>query len=394
MRRIGEHAVVIGGSMAGLLAARALTDAYERVTVLDRDTLPDGFEGRRAIPQGRHAHALLPHGQACLDALLPRFSDELVAAGAPTCEALAETRFVIGGHRLARASTGAHSLLASRPFIEGHVRRRVRRAGRRRAGRRLRRARALTARRRRSGSPACGSCGAPTAARRSCSRPISSSSPTGRGARLPAWLEGLGFERPAEDRLAIGVTYASRHLRLPGGALEPEKLILIGAVPDRPRTLFLFAQEGGRWILSLGGYGAEHRPPADPDGFAAFAATVAPPDVLRRDRGRRAARRDRDARLPRERPAPLRTAAPLPRGPARHRRRDLLVQPHVRSGHDGRRRRGGRAARVPGGRRARAGAAVLPRRDPRRSTTRGRCRSAPTSRCRRCGAAARRACGS
>ena len=106
MRRIGEHAVVIGASMAGLLAARALADAYERVTVLDRDVLPTGLEGRRAVPQGRHAHALLPHGHACLDALLPGLIAELVADGAPTCEAMAEMRFVIGGHQLARAATG------------------------------------------------------------------------------------------------------------------------------------------------------------------------------------------------------------------------------------------------------------------------------------------------
>jgi pimeloyl-ACP methyl ester carboxylesterase len=75
------------------------------------------------------------------------------------------------------------------------------------------------------------------------------------------------------------VTYASRHLRLPAGALSGDKLVLIGARPGHPRTLFLFAQEGGRWILSLGGYGPAHRPPADPAGFAAFAATVAPADV-------------------------------------------------------------------------------------------------------------------
>ena len=126
MKRIGEHAVVIGASMAGLLAARALTEAYERVSVVDRDALPAGVQGRKAVPQGRHPHALLPHGRACLDALLPGFSAELAAAGAPTCAALEEMRFVIGGHQLARASTGARTILASRPFIEGHVRRRVR----------------------------------------------------------------------------------------------------------------------------------------------------------------------------------------------------------------------------------------------------------------------------
>src|SRR3954462_9183607 len=126
MKRIGEHAVVIGGSMAGLLAARSLTEAFERVTVVDRDALPGGLQGRTAVPQGRHPPALLPHGQACLDALLPDLSGQLAAAGAPACAALEEMRFVIGGHQLARASTGARSILAGRPFIEGHVRRRVR----------------------------------------------------------------------------------------------------------------------------------------------------------------------------------------------------------------------------------------------------------------------------
>src|SRR5215207_8508422 len=279
MRRIGEHAVVIGGSMAGLLAARALMDAFERVTVLDRDTLPHGFGGRRAVPQGRHAHGLLPHGLACLDALLPGFGAELVADGAVECEALAETRFVIGGHQLARASTGVYSLLASRPFIEGHVRRRVRalpgvelvdgcdalgliadRGGERVAGvRTLRRA---------DGS-----------AEESLAADLVVVA-NGRAARLPAWLEGLGYARPREEQLRIGVTYASRHLRLPAGALGGDKLVLIGARPGHPRTLFLFAQEHGRWILSVGGYGAEHRPPSDPAEFAAFAATVAPPDVI------------------------------------------------------------------------------------------------------------------
>ena len=279
MERIGEHAVVIGGSMAGLLAASALADAYDRVTVLDRDALPDDLQGRRAVPQGRHAHALLPHGQVCLDALLPGLGAELLAGGAVACAAMEETRFVIGGHPLARASTGTHSILASRPFIEGHVRRRVRALpgvelvdrcdalgltasadGERVTGVRILRR-------------ADGSCEETVAADLVVAA-------TGRSARVPAWLEAIGHPVPAEERLAIDVTYASRHVRLPAGALGGDKLVLVGARPGLPRTLFLFAQEGGRWILSVGGYGAAHRPPADPEGAAAFAATVAPPDVL------------------------------------------------------------------------------------------------------------------
>jgi 2-polyprenyl-6-methoxyphenol hydroxylase-like FAD-dependent oxidoreductase len=66
--------------MAGLLAATALTNAYERVTIVERDAVLAGLEARGVVPHSRHAPALLPHWRACLDALLPGFSAELVAA--------------------------------------------------------------------------------------------------------------------------------------------------------------------------------------------------------------------------------------------------------------------------------------------------------------------------
>ena len=62
MRKIGDHEVVLGGSMSGLLAARVLADAYQQVTVVDRDALPARAADRKGVPQGRHAHALLPRG--------------------------------------------------------------------------------------------------------------------------------------------------------------------------------------------------------------------------------------------------------------------------------------------------------------------------------------------
>ena len=95
MRRIGEHAVMIGAGVAGLLAARALADAYERVTVIERDRLPARIEGRRGVPQGEHAHTLLARGQACLEQLLPG----LVDAGASTFAAMSEMRVGSAGIR-------------------------------------------------------------------------------------------------------------------------------------------------------------------------------------------------------------------------------------------------------------------------------------------------------
>src|ERR1043165_3144867 len=76
------HAVVIGGSMAGLLAARALCDHFERVTIIERDRLPERPEPRKGAPQARHLHALMNRGLRILNSYFPRLRDELVGRGA------------------------------------------------------------------------------------------------------------------------------------------------------------------------------------------------------------------------------------------------------------------------------------------------------------------------
>ena len=279
MQRVGEHAVVVGGSIAGLLAAAAAAEAYEQVTVIDRDELPEGGQRRRAVPQSLHAHSLHPRGQEHIDALLPGLAGELEAAGAPVYRAMEELRLVLDGRELARASTGLRAIVAGRAFIEGHVRRRVRALPNVRIVERCD-AVGLTAT---AGGERVTGVRLLHRASGSAEETLPAQlvvAATGRGGRVPAWLAKLGVATPAEERLAVDVRYASRYLRLPAGAVGGDKLVLVTARPDRPRALALFAQQGGRWLLTLGGYGPEHRPPTDPDRFAAFAATVAPPDVV------------------------------------------------------------------------------------------------------------------
>ena len=79
---LANRAVVLGASMAGLLAARVLADSYGQVTVIDRDQLPHNGTNRRGVPHGRHLHALLAAGQQVLEELFPGFSADLVAQGA------------------------------------------------------------------------------------------------------------------------------------------------------------------------------------------------------------------------------------------------------------------------------------------------------------------------
>ena len=83
MPKIGDHAVVLGASMGGLLAARVLADSYRRVTIVERDPLPESDSPRKGVPQGRHAHGLLPRGAQILDELSPGLLAGLAADGVP-----------------------------------------------------------------------------------------------------------------------------------------------------------------------------------------------------------------------------------------------------------------------------------------------------------------------
>ncbi len=199
----------------------------------------------------------------------------MVADGAATFSPIHDVRFDTLGHRLARAAFGAIGIAASRPFIEGHVRRRVRAIGNVELRPRCE-ARGLIAtadRRRVSGVEVLGGDGAE--GELAADLVIAA---TGRSARIPAWLEELEFGRPQESTVHVDIAYATRAYRMSGVA-PTDKLTLIGARPDFPRSMALFAQENDKWLLTIGGYG-DHKPPADEEAYDEFLETVAPPDLL------------------------------------------------------------------------------------------------------------------
>jgi hypothetical protein len=223
MRRISDHAVVLGASLAGLLA-------------------------------------------------------DLATGGAAVIRDLGEIRFSPGGHRLRLQGHPPEAITcqASRPYLEAHVRARV------------------------LALPTveiidrCDVAGLVTTAARDRVTGVRIlrgavgveevlgadlvMDATGRSGRATGWLATIGYDLPPQEQLPIHVKYATRHLRLRPGALGGQKFVAIGAKPDRPTGLVLFAEEQDRWVLTLIGYD-RHHPPADPEGFLAFAEHVAPADV-------------------------------------------------------------------------------------------------------------------
>jgi 2-polyprenyl-6-methoxyphenol hydroxylase-like FAD-dependent oxidoreductase len=236
------HAVVLGAGMAGLLTARVLSDFYERVTVVERDRLPDTPTQRRGIPQGRHLHNFLTRGCQLLDQFFPGILDELDDAGANVIADgdLSRIYMRIGTYEANRSEKFADPAalifyLASRPFIEFHVRRRV--AALHNVNfvdHRDITEPTVIARDRITGVLLVNR---DTGERTALDADLVVDA-MGRGARTPAFLENLGYGRPEEQRSPANWAYSSQLLRVPAGAIT-EQMVLIEPGKGLPRAALL-----------------------------------------------------------------------------------------------------------------------------------------------------------
>jgi 2-polyprenyl-6-methoxyphenol hydroxylase-like FAD-dependent oxidoreductase len=277
-RQIRARAVVLGASTAGLLAARVLADAYAQVTVIDRDDLPDGAMHRRGIPHGRHVHALLARGQQALEELFPGFTADLVGQGMPAGDMLGDTCWYLGGHRLRQANTGLVALSASRPVLESEVRARVRALPNVTFVDRCDAVGLMTTPDRHRVTGACVLRRADGSAVEEVLSAGLVIDATGRGSRTPAWLEALGYPRPRQDQVRMGLGYATRIYRVRRDALGGDLALVHGATPQHSRGGVLQLLDGDRAMLTLGGILGDH-PPTDPDGFLAFARSLQFPEI-------------------------------------------------------------------------------------------------------------------
>jgi 2-polyprenyl-6-methoxyphenol hydroxylase-like FAD-dependent oxidoreductase len=273
MGRSGNHAIVIGASIGGLCAARVLADVYDRVTVFERDDLPDGPANRAAVPQGRHVHLLMARGAQEFDTHFPGLLDDMVAAGVPILENRPDCiHFGAAGHVLGthhRLQDEFTAYVPSRPQLEWQIRRRVNDID--------------------NVDIVHAAVNEPRydAARQRVTGVELDSGDTveadlvvdaaGRGTRLPVWLAQWGFARPPEDTIDVGIGYATHQLRIPDGLIS-EKVVVAGASREQPRGLGMLCYEDGTWALTTFGV-AKVEPPHDFAGMCALADEIVPAHV-------------------------------------------------------------------------------------------------------------------
>lgn len=280
MSRVGAHAVVIGASMGGLLAARVLTEHYDRVTVVERDHLDDAPAPRRGVPQSCQPHVLLARCAQIVEELFPGYLDDLVASGAHRWNDGDLSKFdtVFGGHLINRTARIPlpDSLVqhyASRPMIEHLVCRRLRALPQVTVLEGHHVDTLLTQGTRVTGATASGPDGG---VREMAADLVIDAS--GRGSRAPAFLDDLGYGRPPIEELTVRVAYASMPVRMPQEALR-ENVIIRMYQPGRPRGFVMFRCEKDTWVVGAATVGGV-RPPATPAELLDFGEGIAPPYAL------------------------------------------------------------------------------------------------------------------
>ena len=267
---------MIGAGIAGLLAARVLSDTYERIIVFDRDVLPTNPDGRRGVPQSRQAHGLLARGREVLDELFPQLSDELIEAGGVTGDVQCDFGWYLDGYLVKSAVSGLRGIGVSRPLIEHLIRARVAAL----PGVEIIDSTdvlglvATTDRERVAGVRIQHRTGE---AQESVVPADVVVDAAGRGSRALNWLGELSYSAPPRTEVRSEVVYVTRHYRRAPHQLDGRLGVGEVAFPGRPRSGVLIAQEGDRFVLLLAGMLGEE-PPTDDEGMLAFAESLASSD--------------------------------------------------------------------------------------------------------------------
>ena len=273
--RARNHAVVLGGSLAGLLTARVLSDHFERVTLIERDTFLMNTETRRGTPQANHVHGLMPRGRQILESLFPGLQEEMMLCDAPLLDMAKDVAWLTPKGWGINFRSDLEILSFTRPLLDLRVRMRLMNNPRvcvmenaqaigivkgienRVAGVRIRDGSSNTLE-----LPADLIVDA-----------------TGRASRAAEWLSQIGYDAPEESVVDAHIGYASRLYRIPENFNADWRCVILQAAPPAiKRGGILFVVEGNRWLLTLIGGGRDY-PPKDEDAFLEFARSLQDPTI-------------------------------------------------------------------------------------------------------------------
>lgn len=263
-----KNALVLGGSLGGLLTARVLSNHFEQVTIIEKDPVHRVPESRKGQPQTQHLHGLLPAGLRVLNKYFSNIESDMIANGANIMD-FAETMnwFSYGGFKK-RFTFGINAVTVSRPMLEHVVRERVL------ALPNVRLEDNTTVKKLLTSPDHHQVLGVETENKvdGQVQQMLADLviDVTGRGSRTPQWLKDIGFDAPEGSEVKVNVGYTTRlYKRDPDDSLGHDWMLYTPQAPQETRFGGLFPVEDNKWVLTVGGWHGDHAA-TDERGFMEF----------------------------------------------------------------------------------------------------------------------------
>lgn len=263
VQTVGDRAIVLGASMAGMLTGRVLADAFEEVLILERDEIEPGPTPRRGVPQGHHSHIMLEACRATVEDCFPGYGEDLIAEGGLMIDAVTDVVHYERGGFLAPGATNAPMYCASRPLFEYLVRERIRNHD----GVDLRGGCQFTDFITDDAASTVSGVHIRNAENDEATIPADLVvDATGRTSRTPTWLEEHGYRPPPVSEVEVDVAYSTALIDRP-----PSDRRAFTVPPDDPRThgCITIPIEDDRWTATAFGVHGDH-PPTEKEAFKAF----------------------------------------------------------------------------------------------------------------------------
>jgi flavin-dependent dehydrogenase len=276
LRHKHGRAVVIGGSMVGMAVARALSDHFDEVVVIDKDHFPRAApEHRRNVPQSWHIHNLTLRGQREIEELLPGFVEAAVALGAMQIDhALDVAAFTSLGWE-PRFESGFIALSATRILLEFAQRQRFFELVKNAVVLEGTRVTSLLVADEGKTRRAIGV--ATDNAQHAEIHADLIVDCAGRSSSWKSWLKSHDVALPKETLVDSRCGYSSRFYRPRNPATFNWKALIVDAIcPDRPEWGVIVPLENNDWVVTLGGFNDQY-PPGDERGFMEFARKLPTP---------------------------------------------------------------------------------------------------------------------
>lgn len=271
-------AIIIGGSMSGLLAARILSDHFDTVTIIERDTLPENAEYRSGTPQAHHLHALLAHGQRLMEDMFPNIQQDFDEAGAIRMRWGLDTSTRVASGWIDRFDANIESHVISRITLEWVVRNRIYKIPNIAFMTEQQVNNLLT------NDSKTQIIGVRTTSRKTheehnlyADLVVDAS---GRGSKSMKWLQDMGYSAPTETIINSYLGYATRWYELPENTTYDWVSLLLQSNPKEGlyRGGGALIIEGNRAVVTVAGMNKDY-PPTDEAGFLEFAKSLVEPTI-------------------------------------------------------------------------------------------------------------------